>query len=142
MKFPKTTTENSTIRLFNDKKIKTVMLNNAATTPPFVCTVKKVNAFLKNYSSFHRGSGPNAQKTYESVQNSINIIKSFLQTTKDHSILFSQNTSTAINLFIRTLDLKKGDIIITSDIEHTSNNLPWRFNSKASVLQYSQFLLT
>lgn len=133
-KFPKTTTENSTVKLFNGKKIKVVILNNAATTPPFMCTIKKVNAFLKNYSAFHRGSGPNAQKTYESVQDSINIIKSFLQTTKDHSILFSQNTSAAINLFIRTLNLKKGDIIITSDIEHTSNNLPWRFNSNASVV--------
>ena len=57
-----------------------------------------------------------------------------MQTSRKHSILFSQNASTAINLFIRTLNLKKGDLIITSDIEHTSNNLPWRFNSKATVI--------
>ena len=111
-----------------------VLLNNAATTPPFEQTLRKVNAFLETYSAFHRGAGPHAQKTYEAVHDSIQTIKDFVQARKDQSMVFTHNTSAAINLFIRLLKLKKGDIILTSDIEHTSNNLPWRFNSKATVV--------
>lgn len=122
------------IKLYNGKTTRVVMLNNAATTPPFEQTLKKVNTFFETYSAFHRGAGPHAQKTYETVHESIEIIRKFLQARKDQSIVFTNNTSSAINLFIRLLKLKKSDIIITSDIEHTSNNLPWRFNSKATVV--------
>lgn len=93
-----------------------------------------MNNFLETYSAFHRGAGPHAQKTYEKVHDSIQTIKNFVQAKKDQSIVFTHNTSSAINLFIRLLKLKKTDIILTSDIEHTSNNLPWRFNSEAKVV--------
>ena len=134
MKFPKVIGTDKKIKLHNGKTAKVVLLNNAATTPPFEQTLKKVNAFLETYSAFHRGAGPHAQKTYEVVHDSIKTIRDFVQAKKDQSVVFTHNTSAAINLFIRLLKFKKGDIILTSDIEHTSNNLPWRFNSKATVV--------
>jgi cysteine desulfurase / selenocysteine lyase len=133
MKFPKVIGTDKKIKLHNGKTAKVVLLNNAATTPPLEKTLKKVNTFLETYSAFHRGAGPHAQKTYETVNESIQTIRDFLQARKDQSMVFAHNTSAAINLFIRLLRLEKGDIILTSDIEHTSNNLPWRFNSKATV---------
>jgi len=45
MKFPKILATNNTIKLPNGKITKVVMLNNAATTPPFNDTLKKVNLF-------------------------------------------------------------------------------------------------
>jgi len=134
MKFPKVIGTGKKIKLHNGRTTKVVLLNNAATTPPFVQTLKKVSTFLETYSAFHRGAGPHAQKTYEVVHDSIRTIKDFVQAKKDQSLIFTHNTSAAINLFIRLLKLEKGDIILTSDIEHTSNNLPWRFNSKATVV--------
>lgn len=127
--------QNSDISLPTGKKIKLVMLNNAATTPPFEHTFKKVSEFLSEYGTFHRGSGPFANKTYLRVQNSIKIIRHFFGVSNDHEIIFTKNTSDAINLFIRLLNLNKDDIIITSEIEHTSNNLPWLYNSKAQVIK-------
>ncbi|MDD5318232.1 MAG: aminotransferase class V-fold PLP-dependent enzyme [Candidatus Pacebacteria bacterium] len=132
--FPRVIGTDKKIKLHNGKTAKVVLLNNAATTPPFEKTLKKVNTFLETYSAFHRGAGPHAQKTYEAVHESMQTIRDFLQARKDQSMVFAHNTSAVINLFIRLLRLEKGDIILTSDIEHTSNNLPWRFNSKATVI--------
>ncbi len=41
-------------------------------------------------------------------------------------IIFTKNTTEAINLVANSLDLKKDDIVLTTDKEHNSNLLPWR----------------
>ena len=117
-----------------DTKKRIIALNNAATTAPFPETLKAVNNFLQSYGAFHRGAGPNATKTYEKVHEAIVTIRKFMQFKNDQSLLFTQNTSAAINLFVRMLLLKNTDVVITSDIEHTSNYLPWRFNSQAKLV--------
>jgi len=127
--------QDTRITLPTGKEVELVMLNNAATTPPFEYTLKKVTEFLSEYGTFHRGSGPFAAKTYERVKVAMQIIRNFFGLGNEHEIIFTKNTSEAINLFIRLLELNEDDVIITSEIEHTSNNLPWTYNSKAQVIQ-------
>lgn len=136
---PKVVGTNHVIRLSNGKRRRVVLLNNAATTPPFQITLKAVNEFLQTYGTFHRGAGPHADLTYRNVQAAINNIRDFLGVSQSQTLLFTQNTSSAINLFIRLLGLKRGDIILTSTIEHTSNNLPWSHNSPARVVYINAF---
>jgi cysteine desulfurase / selenocysteine lyase len=116
-----------------------VMLNNAATTPPFEATLEKVQEYLKTYGALHRGAGPNANKTVETAKHSIDTIRKFINADDKTSLLFTQNTSAAINLFVRLLGLKNSDVILTSSIEHTSNNLPYGYNSKAKVIYVNAF---
>jgi len=111
-----------------------VMLNNAATTPPFKRTLKIANESLKSYGALHRGAGPYASMTFDRVNKAINSIREFVKVPDKHGILFTQNTSSAVNLFIRLLRLKENDLILTSSIEHTSNSLPYIYNSKAKVV--------
>ncbi len=115
------------------------MLNNAATTAPFVSTLKKVNNFLREYGALHRGAGPYANKTYDAALKAQSLIRKFLGAKSETSLLFTSNTSAAINVFIRLLNLKKTDIILTSSIEHTSNNLPYSYNSNAKVIYIDTF---
>lgn len=136
---PKVIGTDHVTRLSTGKRRRVVLLNNAATTPPFQATWEAVNNFLKTYGTFHRGAGPHADQTYKNVQEAINAIRKFLGVSKDQALLFTQNTSSAINLFIRLLGLKRGDIILTSTIEHTSNNLPWLHNSPAKVVYINAF---
>ncbi len=112
-----------------------VRLNNAATTPPFAETVAEVTEFLQTYGALHRGAGPYADKTSSAVTQAIQTIKNFLHVGPDHELLFTHNTSSAINVFARMLRLSKGDVVMTSSIEHTSNNLPWRYNTDAEVVE-------
>lgn len=115
------------------------MLNNAATTPPFARTLDAVNQFLQTYGALHRGAGPNASITYQKTQTAIGVMRQFLGAAPHHELLFTQNTSSAINLFVRLLRLKANDVVITSTIEHTSNHLPWKYNTDATLVYVQAF---
>jgi len=120
----------------NDRVIK---LNNAATTPPFEGTMSAVQTFLQTYGALHRGAGPHATKTCLALEEAIQTIRRFIHAREDQVLLFTQNTSSAINLYTRMLDLHRDDVVITSSIEHTSNNLPWRYNTAATIVEINTF---
>ena len=115
------------------------MLNNAATTPPFSLVLKAVDQMLWHYSTFHRGLGPEADKTYRDVVLAMQTIRQFVNCPEDHVLVFTQNTSAAINLLARLLRLKRTDVVLLSETEHTSNHLPWKYNTKAQVVYAKVF---
>jgi cysteine desulfurase/selenocysteine lyase len=49
----------------------------------------------------------------------------FLNANDHREIVFTRNTTEGINLVSQCLDLKKGDIVVTTDREHNSNLVPW-----------------
>jgi len=121
--------------LYDGRCVSVTQLNNAATTPPFRKTLEAVEDFFATYGALHRGAGPRARLTVEKVERALTSIRAFLNATEDHALLFTQNTSAAINLFARVLSLQKGDVVLTSAMEHTSNSLPWAFNTNAQVVE-------
>ncbi len=122
------------VRLRDGREVRIVQLNNAATTPPFEQTLQVVNAFLRGYGALHRGAGPRARMTVTAVENAIREIRTFIGCGDSHTLLFTQNTSAAINLLARMFHLDPDDAIAISEVEHTSNALPWRYNTRARVL--------
>ena len=123
------------VKLYDGRTVRAIQLNNAATTPPFKDTLVAVNSFLETYGALHRGAGPRARLTCERVEKAIHSIRRFTNCPDYHALIFTQNTSAAINLLARMLHLGENDLVTTSEIEHTSNNLPWRYNSAAQVLE-------
>lgn len=136
---PKVIGTNNIIHLTNGQPRRVVLLNNAATTPPFEYTLKKVNQFLQTYGAMHRGAGPHANITCNRVDKAIKTIRAFVGAGEKHSLIFTANTSSVINLFARMLKLTRDDVIITTDTEHTSNNLPWRYNTGAEIVEIKSF---
>lgn len=134
MRFPKVMGTDAVITLKNGKKTRVILLNNAATTPPFESTLDTVCEFLKTYGALHRGAGPHANITYQKAERALATLRKFLNTRDDQALLFTHNTSAAINFLIRLLRLNKDDVILTSTIEHTSNNLPWVYNSPSQTV--------
>lgn len=124
----------SRTRLADGRDVRVVQLNNAATTPPFSRTLDEVQEFLGNYGALHRGAGPRARATVETVELALHRIRSFIGQPADNGLLFCANTSAAINQLARLLPLEPDDVVLTSEIEHTSNNLPWRYNTPAQVI--------
>ena len=49
----------------------------------------------------------------------------FLNANDHREMIFLRNTTEGINLVSQCLDLKKGDIVVTTDREHNSNLVPW-----------------
>lgn len=105
-----------------------INFDNAATTPPFTTVIQEVIRFLSLYSSVHRGFGYKSQFSTKLYEDSRNIILKFVSADpKDHTVIFVKNTTEAINKLSNMLyDKYKDDVILSTDMEHHSNDLPWR----------------
>lgn len=123
------------VTLPDGRRVPVAALNNAATTPPLAAVVDAVVGMLGEYGALHRGSGPRARATVEAVEHAVGAIERFLGQPADNTLLYTTNTSAAINHLARLLDLGADDVVVTSEIEHTSNNLPWRHQSAARVVE-------
>ncbi len=52
-------------------------------------------------------------------------VAKFIGAKKNEEIIFTRNTTEGINLVANSLELNKGDVVLTTDKEHNSNLLPW-----------------
>ena len=105
-------------------KVRYVNLDNAATVPPFKSVQKKVNDYLISYGSVHRGAGIKSQISTDIYENSRNVIKRFVGAPKDAYVLFTGNTTGAMNAAAYYFSFLKGKVAV-SGVEHSSSWLPW-----------------
>ena len=87
-RLPKVVGTDGHIKLRNVKEARVILLNNAATTPPFEATLKTVNEFLQTYGALHRGAGPHANITFQKAEEAVKILREFLGVSDEHSLLF------------------------------------------------------
>ena len=91
---------------------------------------KVMKAVLKaseNYGSIARGDGQKSQYSsdlYEECRRYV--IKYFNAPLNKYTAIFVSNTTEGINKLSNILIKNKNDIVITSRMEHHSNDLPWR----------------
>ena len=104
-----------------------INLDNAASTPALRGVQQKVNEFLGWYSSVHRGSGFKSLLSTQVYEQARQVVARFVGADPHtHSVIFGKNTTEAINKLAHRLDLQPGDVVITTIMEHHSNDLPWR----------------
>jgi cysteine desulfurase/selenocysteine lyase len=104
-----------------------IFLDNAASTPAFRGVQQKVDEFLGWYSSVHRGSGFKSLVSTAAYEQAREIVARFIGADPDtHSVIFGKNTTEAINKLAHRLNLQQGDVVLTTMMEHHSNDLPWR----------------
>ena len=112
-----------------NKKDKIVPINfdNAATTPPFKRVLKRIIECSEHYGSIARGDGQNSQfcsETYEDCRRYV--LKYFNAPDNRYTALFIGNATEGLNKLANMLIQDKSDIVITTRMEHHSNDLPWR----------------
>jgi cysteine desulfurase/selenocysteine lyase len=107
-------------------------LDNAASTPSMKAVQQAVNDFLVYYSSVHRGTGFKSQLSTMAYEQARQIVMKFVgANTGEYTCIFGKNTTEAINKLARRLPLEgKRNIVLTSGMEHHSNDLPWRAATK------------
>jgi len=54
------------------------------------------------------------------------LIHDFFNAGPERSLVFTKNCTEAINVVAKGFPFKRGDVVLTSDVEHNSNNLPWQ----------------
>lgn len=122
--------------LHNGKKINYVNFDNAASTPTLVPILNKISSFLEWYSSIHRGTGYKSKISTAVYDRAHEIVSNFVNSDSDkNTVIFVKNTTEAINKLSYRLGLTKNDIVITSLMEHHSNDLPWRNHAKTLYIK-------
>ncbi|GAB4578859.1 MAG: aminotransferase class V-fold PLP-dependent enzyme [Anaerolineales bacterium] len=123
--------------LLNGTRRRYVNLDNAASTPPFKAVQRAVNDFLMYYSSVHRGTGFKSQLATHIYEEAREITMRFVGADPaTHTCIYGKNTTEAINKLARRFPFTpERDILLTSGMEHHSNDLPWRQATKTVHVQ-------
>ncbi|MFQ6610222.1 MAG: aminotransferase class V-fold PLP-dependent enzyme [Fidelibacterota bacterium] len=113
-----------------------VYLDNAATTQKPIPVLNAVNQFYNQYNAnVHRGLyriSERATKAYESVRDKV---AEFIGAEDRRSIIFTKGTTESINLVAYSWarkNLKPGDEILITEMEHHSNLVPWQLAAQST----------
>lgn len=104
-------------------------LDSAATTQKPQSVINAVNDFYtKSNSNIHRGVYRLAEKATEIYENTRIQTGEFINARYSDEVIFTPNTNYAINLIAfgwAKKFMKKGDILMLSEMEHNANFVPW-----------------
>jgi cysteine desulfurase / selenocysteine lyase len=118
-----------------------VNFDNAATTPPFVSVLSDINNFAPWYSSIHRGDGYKSQLSSKVFEDSRNTVLNFVKADLNHdTVIYVKNTTEGINKLSFKLCNNEGKcVILSTDMEHHSNDLPWRGKYKVDYIELDKY---
>lgn len=105
-----------------------INLDNAASTPCMKPALEAVNGFMVYYSSVHRGTGFKSQLSTHFYESARQAVMRFVGADPaTHTCVFGKNTTEAINKLARRFPFTpERRVVLTSGMEHHSNDLPWR----------------
>lgn len=115
------------VPLLDGRRAPYVNLDNAASTPPLAEVVDAIQKFIPYYSSVHRGTGFKSRLSTAAYDRAHEIIGRFVGADlRTNTVIFGKNTTEAINKLAYRLPLGPEAVVITTQLEHHSNDLPWR----------------
>jgi selenocysteine lyase/cysteine desulfurase len=116
------------VPIFDGNTRRYINLDNAASTPSMKPVLAAVNDFMAYYSSVHRGTGFKSQLSTHIYESARQVVMRFVGADPQaHTCLFGKNTTEAINKLARRFPFAgERRVVITSGMEHHSNDLPWR----------------
>ena len=103
--------------------------NGASAQKPSVVIEQIKNTYETGYSNVHRGVHYLSQIATDEMENARNKVKQFLNAKKEKEIIFVRGATEGINLVASSWgrsNLKEGDEIVLSVLEHHSNIVPWQ----------------
>lgn len=120
---------NTLVPLENGNKVPYINFDNAATTPPLISVINEINSFSSYYSSVHRGTGYKSIISSSYYEKAREVVLKFVGGCPDfNTVIFVKNTTEAINKLAHTLkDEIQDGIVLSTEMEHHSNDLPWRY---------------
>jgi cysteine desulfurase/selenocysteine lyase len=123
-----------------------VYLDNAATSQKPVQVIEAMDVYYRGYNAnVHRGIHRLSEEATEAYESARERIARFINAPDPATVIFTRNTTEAINLVAwswgRT-NLKPGDEILLTEMEHHSNIVPWQLlaEEKGVKVRYIPFL--
>ncbi|MGY3482519.1 cysteine desulfurase/selenocysteine lyase [Bradyrhizobium sp. USDA 4011] len=108
-----------------------VYLDNAASAQkPNAVLDRMTEAYKSEYANVHRGLHYLANAATEAYEGARGKVAQFINARRNEEIVFTRNVTEAINLVASSwggVNIKEGDEIVLSIMEHHSNIVPWHF---------------
>jgi cysteine desulfurase / selenocysteine lyase len=111
-------------------------LDSAASAQKPRQVLDAMNRFYEtSYANVHRGAytiGVEATDAYERVRS---VVARFINAPSPREVIFTRNATEALNLVAYSYGrarLGRGDVIVTTELEHHSNMVPWQLVAQAT----------
>ena len=120
-----------------------VYLDSSNSSQKPLSVLENLDNFYKNeFSNIGRSIhslAVNATNKFEETRTSV---KNFINANSKDEIIFTKNATEAINLVATTFgkeNIKKGDEILITELEHHSNYVPWHYlrETKGAVIKFA-----
>ena len=106
-----------------------IFLDNASTTQKPQCVIDTLTHYYENFNSnIHRGIYTIAEKATSAYEKTRDKVAAFIGAEDRRSIVFTRGTTESINLVAGSWgqNLKPGDEVLITEMEHHSNIIPWQ----------------
>jgi len=107
-----------------------IYLDNAATAQKPQSVISAINRYYENENSnIHRGVHTLSQEATSAYEEVRKKVQHFINAKHDHEVIFTSGTTGGINLVASSFgekNIKKGDEILITAMEHHSNIVPWQ----------------
>ena len=118
-----------------------IFLDNASTTQKPKRVLDTLTHYYENYNSnIHRGIYTIAEKATAAYEKTRDKVAAFIGTEDRRGIVFTRGTTESINLVASSWgqNLKPGDEVLITEMEHHSNIVPWQLicEKTGSSLRY------
>ncbi len=111
-----------------------VYLDNAATTQKPLCVLDAMREeYLNVNANVHRGVHYLSQQATDLHEAAREKVRLFINAAKTEEVVFTRGTTEAINLIASSFcesQMKEGDEVLVSDMEHHSNIVPWQLQAQ------------
>lgn len=104
-------------------------LDNAASSQRPRQVIEAIDHYYRNdHANVHRGVHTLSHRATDAYEGSREKVRTFLNASAAHEIVFTRGTTEAINLVAASLgqDINSGDEILITHLEHHSNIVPWQ----------------
>lgn len=107
-----------------------IYFDNGATTQKPKCVIDSItNAYNTINANVHRGVHTLSQEATNQSEEVRELVKEFINAKHTHEIIFTKGTTESINLIAHSFCQKycnEGNEIITTEMEHHANIVPWQ----------------
>lgn len=111
-----------------------VYLDNAATTQKPLAVINSITNYYTNMNSnIHRAVYEVAEESTRAYERTREMVARFINAKHVEEIIFTRNTTESINLLSYSWgrkNIKAGDKILITELEHHSNIVPWQVLAK------------
>ncbi len=107
-----------------------IYLDNAATSQKPSLVIDALDDYYRRYNAnVHRGIHKLSEEATAAYERARIKIRKFINADSKREIIFTRGTTESINLVAQTwgrANLKPGDVVILTEMEHHSNIVPWQ----------------